>query len=242
MPGDADFAAVAAAIGEPARAAMLESLLGVRARPAGELARVAGVAPSTASAHLARLLAANLVRAETHGRHRYYTLTGPEVAQAVEALSAVAPRRAPRSLRSANRIAAELAARSCYDHLAGALGVAVAARLCELGALDGSSLSLLDPAPLERMGVAIPARTSRPLTRACLDWSERRYHLAGALGAALLSALVAQGWLERTGRGRAVAITPAGQVALEERIGLDASEVAPGAVSQPRQARLRATA
>jgi DNA-binding transcriptional ArsR family regulator len=239
MSGDADFAAVAAAIGEPARAAMLDSLLSVRARPAGELARAAGVAPSTASAHLARLVAANLVVAESHGRHRYYALAGPEVAQAVEALAALAPQRPPRSLRSANRIAAELAARSCYDHLAGALGVAVSDRLCVLGALDASSLSLLDPGPFELLGIAIPARTSRPLTRACLDWSERRYHLAGGLGAALLAGLLEHGWLERTGRGRAVAVTPLGQAALEERIGLDVREVAPGSVARPR---LRATA
>src|SRR4051794_975673 len=206
MAGDADIAAVAAAIGEPARAAMLSALMGVRARPAGELARAGGVAASTASAHLSRLLAAGLVRVETQGRHRYYALASAEVAEAVEALAAVAPLRPVRSLRASNRLEAERAARSCYDHLAGALGGALCDRLCDAGALDRESLSLRDPGPLAELGVALPerrGRTGRPLTRACLDWTERRHHLAGSLGAALLDGLVGRGWLVRTERGRA---------------------------------------
>jgi DNA-binding transcriptional ArsR family regulator len=159
VDGDADLAAVAAAIGDPARARMLAALLGGRALPATDLARAAGVAPSTASAHLARLTAAGLVAVEPAGRHRYHRLAGADVAHAVEALAAIARPQPVRSLRAARRTEAERAARSCYDHLAGALAIAVADRLCALGALDPASLALADPGPLAALGVpaVVPA-------------------------------------------------------------------------------------
>lgn len=234
MDGDADIAAVAAAIGHPARGAMLSALFGGRALPATDLARAARVSPSTASAHLAQLVDAGLVTVERQGRHRYHRLAGPEVAEALETLAGLAPARPVRSLRADGRARAERAARSCYDHVAGALGVALADRLCAVGALDRASLGLLDPEPLRALGVAperIPA-TRRPLTRSCLDWSERRPHLAGELGAAMLTALLDRGWLVRRPAGRAVAVTPRGAAGLDDVLAIDVAALAPAAIDR----------
>src|SRR4051794_30342495 len=211
---------------------MLSALFGGRALPATDLARAARVSPSTASAHLAQLLDAGLVVVERRGRHRYHRLAGPDVAQALETLAGLAPARPARSLRADGRAQAERAARSCYDHVAGALGVALADPLCAAGALDRASLGLLDPEPLRALGVD-PAEISagRPLTRSCLDWSERRPHLAGALGAAILDALLAGAWVERRPGGRALAVTPAGRDGLRDALGLDVATVAPAALA-----------
>src|SRR4051812_36220565 len=133
MHGDADLATIGAAIGEPARALMLNALLGGRALPASELARVGGVAPSTASAHLARLAEAGLIAVEPHGRHRYHRLANEDVAHALEVLATVAPPLEIKTLRASNRADAESHARSCYDHLAGQLGVAITDCFIELG-------------------------------------------------------------------------------------------------------------
>ena len=229
MDGDADIAAVAAAIGHPARGAMLTALFGGRARPASELAQAARVSRSTASAHLAQLVEAGLVRVDRQGRHRYHRLAGAEVAEALETLAALAPPRPVRSLRESDRARAERAARSCYDHVAGALGVALTDRLCEVGALDRSSLALLDAAPLRALGADVEAARAarRPLTRSCLDWTERRPHLAGALGAAVLDTLLEDAWVVRRPGGRALVVTPAGAAGLRDAIGLEVSEPAP---------------
>src|SRR5439155_9386161 len=169
--GEADLATVGAASVAPAGPLMLNALLGGRALPGSERARIGGGAPSTASAHLARLTEAGLVAVEPHGRHRYHRLANDEVAHALEVLAMVAPPLEIRSLRAANRAGAERAARSCYDHLAGQLGVGVTQRLVELGALECESLALRDPAPLESLGIhAGELRGRRPLTRACVDW------------------------------------------------------------------------
>ena len=223
MDGDADIATVAAAIGHPARGAMLTALFGGRALPSSELARAARVSRSTASAHLAQLVETGLVAVERQGRHRYHRLAGAEVAEALETLATLATPRPVRSLRESDRARAERAARSCYDHVAGALGVALTDRLCDLGALDRSSLGLLDARPLHALGVD-PERARagrRPLTRSCLDWTERRPHLAGALGAAVLDALLSAGWVVRRPGGRALLLTPAGARGLHEAVGLD---------------------
>ena len=166
MGDDRDLAAVAAAIGHPARAAMLSELLGGREMAAGDLSRVAQVSPSTASAHLSRLRVAGLVTEQARGRHRYHRLSSAEVAQAIEALVVLAPARRVRSLRAANRLEAERAARSCYDHLAGALGVAVTDRLVDVGALARDGLALVDPAPLVALGV-YPNRPGATGVRSC---------------------------------------------------------------------------
>jgi hypothetical protein len=163
------------------------------------------------------------VRVERQGRHRYHRLAGAEVAEALETLAALAPPRPVRSLRESERARAERAARSCYDHLAGALGVALTDRLCEVGALDRSSLALHDAAPLRALGVDVEAARAarRPLTRSCLDWTERRPHLAGALGAAVLGALLDAGWVAPRPGGRALLVTPAGAAGLRDAVGLE---------------------
>jgi DNA-binding transcriptional ArsR family regulator len=234
MNGEADIASVAAAIGHPARGAMLLAMLGGRALPATDLARAAGVSRSTASAHLAQLTSAGLVVVERQGRHRYHRLAGEEVAEAIERLAAIAPPTPVRSLGESNRNTAQRAARSCYDHLAGELGVALTDRLCDAGALDRATLALLDPAPFAALGVDVAglARGRRPLIRSCIDWTERRPHLAGALGAAVLATLLDAGWIVRRPRGRAVAVTPRGRAGLQDAIGLDVAALAPGAVDR----------
>jgi len=221
MQGDADLATVGAAIGEPARALMLNALLGGRALPATELARVADVAPSTASAHLAKLAEAGLIAVEPNGRHRYHRLAGDEVAHALEVLSTIAPPLEITTLRAANRAGAERHARSCYDHLAGELGVALTDRLIDLGALESDSLALRDAKPLTAVGIHAEQLTGRrPLTRACLDWTERRPHVAGQVGAAILTALLDLRWIKRGPTGRAVQLTAPGERGLYSALGL----------------------
>src|SRR6185295_10634997 len=165
MHGDADIATIASVIGHPARGRMLTAMLGGRALPASELAEVAGVSASTASAHLARLTGSGLVTVERHGRHRYHRLADARVAELIETLSLLAPAQEVRSLRDANRATAERDARSCYDHLAGALGVAVADALCERGALNRDGLTLRDGTAFAALGVDLDAlgRGRRPL-------------------------------------------------------------------------------
>jgi DNA-binding transcriptional ArsR family regulator len=234
--GDVDIAAVAAVIGHPARGRMLTAMLGGRALPASELAEAAGVSASTASAHLARLTGSGLVTVQRDGRRRYHRLASARVAEVIEGLALLAPEQPVRSLRDGNRAAAERAARSCYDHLAGALGVALADRLCEVGALDRGDLTLRDPAPFAALGVDVGAlgHGRRPVTRSCLDWSERRPHLAGELGAAVLEALFAAGFVERRPLGRAVAVTPAGADGLRTALGLDVAAVGLRARERPQ--------
>ena len=234
MHGDADIASIASVIGHPARGRMLTALFRGPGMSASELAAEARVSPSTASAHLAKLTESGLVIAERDGRRRLHRLADARVAEVIEGLALIAPPYAVRSLRDGNRAAAERAARSCYDHLAGAAGVAVTERLCALGALHADGLQLADPAPFVALGVDVQAvrerRGRRPLTRSCLDWSERRPHLAGALGAALLQRLLDEGWLVRRPRGRAVNVTPRGAAELRAAIGLDLAAVEPGSL------------
>jgi DNA-binding transcriptional ArsR family regulator len=217
---DADVAAPAALIGDQTRAAFLLALSEKDALPASELARRAGVSNSTASIQLGKLVVAELLNVERHGRHRYYRLADPAVADALEALAVIAPRRPVRSLREADRASGIQVARTCYDHLAGTLGVELAEGLVRSGILlrRGSDVDLL-PAGVERLeafgvDVAGARRSRRRFARLCLDWSERRYHLAGALGAALTSRLFELGWIERTGAGRAVRLTKKGREGL----------------------------
>jgi DNA-binding transcriptional ArsR family regulator len=207
---------------------MVIELLGGEALPVAALARAAGVAASTASGHVARLEQAGLVTVRVAGRERLVALAGHEVAEAVEALTLLGGEQEVRSLRAADRLAAERAARSCYDHLAGRLGVGVCEGLCAAGVLERGSLALRDPVPLERLGVDVDAARAgrRALTRTCLDWSERRPHLAGALGAALLRTLLERGWVARRPVGRALRVTPAGHEGLERELGLDAAHLA----------------
>jgi DNA-binding transcriptional ArsR family regulator len=226
--GDVDVAAAAALIGEPARAALLLALTEAEFLPARELAARAGIAPSTASGHLARLLEGELVVAQRSGRHRYFRLASADVAAAIEALSAIAPLRPVRSLRDATVGRALREARTCYDHLAGRLGVEIASvlereavlvvqedgeyRLGEHAARYLASEFEIDVADLQQ--------GRRATARACVDWSERRRHVAGALGAALASSLFERGWVSRREGNRSLEVTPAGREALEQRFGI----------------------
>jgi DNA-binding transcriptional ArsR family regulator len=212
MPGDRDLASVANLISDPARATMLAALAGGRALPAGELARRAHVHPATASAHLRRLVEGGLIRVRVQGRHRYHEIVDPEVAAVLEAIAHIAPPAPVRSLR-AHRAAVALAeARTCYDHLAGRRGVQLRDRLLEASAircLDDRDHELTDRGQhlLDKLGIDLAAlRTSRRVfARCCVDWTDRRFHLAGALPAAITSEFLARGWL-RSGPGRGLRV------------------------------------
>jgi DNA-binding transcriptional ArsR family regulator len=215
-------AAVAALLAEPARARMLTALLAGRALTATELALEAEVAPSTASSHLGRLLASGWVEVARQGRHRYFRLAGPEVAAALEGLMAlVPPARAPRAPRRGPRDEDLRRARVCYDHLAGEAGVRLFGRLQDEGLLRsrrmGCEVTRAGELWLVRLGVDLPALRARrrPLCLPCLDWSERRFHLAGALGAALLERLLALRWMRRQPGSRALTVTPRGAALVE---------------------------
>src|SRR6266487_1880148 len=217
---DVDVVPAAALIAESTRAAMITALLDERPLAAGELARLAGVSPATASAHLARLLNGGLVNMIKQGRHRYYHLAGPEGAAAMEALAHLsnATPVQVRSLRESRDAAALAEARTCYDHLAGRAGVTLLDALLARG--------MLAPAPdgaatLTSFGLNIGAleRGRRRFAGACLDWTERKPHLNGALGAAMTARLLGLGWIERGSRRRAVRVTPAGCEGLASAFG-----------------------
>lgn len=232
MDEDVDIAAVANALADPGRCRMLLALADGRALPASRLAAEAGVAPSTASVHLARLLEAGLLQVVPppphHGRHRFFRLAGSDVVDALEGLARIAPAAPIQSLRVGSRAWALRQARTCYDHLAGRLGVAVMDGLLACGVLvarDGSYL-LADGGDefFCSLGVDVGRLKSgrRPLIRYCIDWSEQRPHLGGALGAALASRLTEMGWVRRTQSSRAVQLTDLGRRGLHEQFGVDA--------------------
>lgn len=225
-PIQAELSAVAAAIAEPARTRMLCSLMDGRARTGTELAIIAGVGAPTACAHLAKLVERRLVKVRAQGRHRYYQLHDGEVAAAVEALMAVAnvPRKrfatsAPERLRHA---------RTCYDHMAGTLGVALHDRLFDAGWLAIAEGDFrVTPAGAEalaRLDVDLEAARAarRRFACACLDWSERRPHLAGALGAEILATALRHRWVIRNEHDRALSVTAAGRRAFQQRFGFTA--------------------
>lgn len=217
------IAEVAALIGDAARADMLLSLKDDGVLSASELAHVAGVAPNTASGHLAKLTQARLIAVERQGRHRYYRLASPEVAEALEALEVLAVKAASRARPPQGREDAIRFARSCYDHLAGELGVKLTWALVDQGHLvaedDNLAFGFGGEAVFADLGIDLAALRAkrRPLVRSCLDWSERRPHLGGALGADLLARLVTLGWIERQAGTRAVRVTGRGRQAFRDR-------------------------
>jgi DNA-binding transcriptional ArsR family regulator len=222
---EAGVPAIAAAIGEPSRARMLYCLMDGRARTSTELAVVADVSASTASLHLAKLKAAELVTAVVQGKHRYYTLKGQGVAAALEALNVLAghPRRAI-SLPAASRLRT---ARTCYDHMAGAIAVALHDRFQALGWLapldaNGYMLTAAGAKAFHGLGVDVEAAQSlrRRFAFACLDWSERRPHLGGALGAAVLTLALRKKWIVRDLDSRVVSVTAVGRRDLLARLGI----------------------
>ena len=227
---DVNVVPAASLLAEPTRAAMLTAMLDDRPLAAGELARLAGVTPATASAHLARLLDGGLVTVVRQGRHRYYRLAGPEIAAVMEALAHLSPVTPVRSLRQSQDATALAEARTCYDHLAGRAGVALLDALLARGLLAAPQahtgparfeVTVDGLATLDAFGIDIGAleRARRRFAGACLDWTERKPHLNGALGAAITERLLSLRWIERGSRRRAVKVTPAGAEGLAATFG-----------------------
>ncbi len=235
MASNAKFAEVAALAGDPTRAAMLHALMDGRALTATELSRTAGVTPQTASGHLARMADGGLVVVTKQGRHRYHRLASPEVARMMESIMQVAsnldtlrppPHTGPRD-------AALRAGRTCYDHLAGRLGVALADGLSAGGHVElGNDAGLVTESGIalfEKIGIDVASlsaargRRARVLCRPCLDWSERRPHIAGSIGAALCTHGFDEGWIRRIGDSRAVAVTRKGESVFRDVFGIRVS-------------------
>jgi DNA-binding transcriptional ArsR family regulator len=218
LQSEADLSSIAALIGEPARAAMLTALMDGQALPAGELAELAGVSPQTASAHLTKLLEGGLLSVETHGRHRYHRLSSPQVAVALEALMTISPLPRPRS--RAHKDEALGFARTCYDHLAGWLGVELARALEGNGWLEKTGLEYrvteTGRVKLETLGLDASNLTGR----ACLDWTERRHHVGGALGRAITDRMLELDWVAHHPSSRALRLTETGRVGLEQTFGM----------------------
>jgi len=240
MAGDADIAALGSLLGDRSRARMLMALGDGRALPATVLAAEAGVAASTASGHLVRLVDAGLLAVTVQGRHRYYRLAGPQVGELIEALARVAPPAPVRSLREDTRAHALRHARTCYDHLAGRLGVAVMRALIDVGAIaggdgrhhvDGGGRDRLS-APghdvdyrltdrgTERLATLGVTATPGAALRYCVDWSEQAHHLSGRVGRDVTRSLLDLDWIRRAGRGRAVHLTELGRRRLAADLGV----------------------
>jgi DNA-binding transcriptional ArsR family regulator len=249
MKGDADIASIAALVADPGRAKILLALGDGRALPASVLADEAGVAASTASAHLGKLVTGGLLRVERHGRHRYFRIAGPQVGELIEALARVAPPAPVRSLKQGSKAQAVRFARTCYDHLAGILGTHLMEAMLDHNLLTGGD-GVFDPDTARDDRLASPGfdldyrltpsgvrelkafgidfdslPTRRPLIRYCVDWSEQRHHLAGSLGAALTTRMIDLGWVRKADRSRAVHVSDEGFDGLREQFGLELSPV-----------------
>jgi DNA-binding transcriptional ArsR family regulator len=215
-----NIAFVANLLADPSRAAMCLSLAGGEARPAGELAARAGISAQTASNHLAKLIAGRLLRVERQGRWRYYRLAGPDVGHAVEALSVVAPLPAqPLSVNGTADAARRIKnARTCYSHLAGRLGVALADALVAQRWLEddghGYRVTPAGARSLHGLGIEVRPRRAQAPARRCIDWTERRPHVAGPVGTALATLALDRGWVRRLRGSRAIAVTPLGRAQL----------------------------
>ncbi len=217
MPNMPDLAAIAALVGDPTRARMLTALMDGRARTATELALEGGVTPSTTSSHLNRLTDAGLVTIASQGRHRYFRIATPEVAAAIEGLMSIASPSSSRSPRLGPADEKLRRARVCYDHLAGEVAVGLLERLREKHLVEGSddaiALTPRGEAWCRRVGIDLPAlrASRRRLCRPCLDWSERKTHLAGSLGAALLGRMMTLRYARRERDSRVVVLSPRGE-------------------------------
>jgi DNA-binding transcriptional ArsR family regulator len=228
MTTSAKMAAIAALVGEAGRARMLTALMDGRAMTATELAQLAGISASTASGHLGKLTRAGLLAVLSQGRHRYFRLASPAVARLLESIMVVAGE--PIAEQSpAPRIGRLLReARTCYDHLAGRLGVALTDALIHKGAIElgdeAGRVTEFGESFLQSFGISLEDRrqSRRLYCRPCLDWSERRFHLAGVLGSALLARTLELGWIVRADEGRAVSVTPKGRRGFSSRFGVEA--------------------
>jgi DNA-binding transcriptional ArsR family regulator len=219
------LSAAAGLIADPARAAMLLALLDGRALTAGELARAAEVSAQSASGHLGKLVIGGMVVVHPQGRHRYYRMAGPEIGSVLETLGVIATTRPPRTLVRTPHDQALCFARTCYDHLAGTLAVSLAQRLEDEGVIAATGAGereyMLGPsgaAWLSRLGIdeGKVRRRSRLLARRCMDWTERRPHIGGALGMTLLDRFVERGWLARKPDTRALRVTDRGRLGFQE--------------------------
>ncbi len=227
QPQIVEFSATAFLLSDPARAVMLSALLSGRALTAGELACSARVTAQTASSHLGKLLEGGLITVDAAGRHRYYRLAGPHVAQVIEYLAAIRPQ-APLPRKALSPEAQRLRfCRSCYDHLAGEVGVALTRGLESRDYLRAAEKQFqVTPGGADWLrGLGVDVRTMKParrgLARQCLDWTERQHHLAGPVGAALMSALCASGWLRRAHHSRAMELLPKGRQELRSQLGVE---------------------
>ncbi|THD77279.1 MAG: ArsR family transcriptional regulator [Phenylobacterium sp.] len=225
---DANIAIPAALIGDPARAAMLQALMDGRALPATALACAAGLTPQAASNHLGRLTDGGLLAVTRQGRHRYYRIADPRVGEALEALSRLAPMPRPLDPPLSPKARRLREARTCYDHLAGRLGVALADAferqgLFEADGPDRYRLTDIGHARLAALGVDLTGLKPNPRgrLRPCIDWTERRRHLAGPIAARLLARLFDLGWIARGAEGRSAVLTPAGAKGLRDAFGLE---------------------
>lgn len=217
MKDGPDFSAIAAAMGDPGRANMLLALMSGMALTAAELAREAGITSSTASGHLAKLKAVGLVTSEKSGRYRYFRLTDTDVAHAVEALVTVAARAGHMRTRPGPKDSEMRLARSCYDHLAGRFSVELFEHWLSVGVLfrNGETVRLTEAGRehVSSIGIELAAleKSRRPVCRTCIDWSERRNHLGGGLGAAVFTHALAKGWARRDSRSRIVRFSADGE-------------------------------
>ncbi len=227
MIAEPSTAIAAALIGVPARANILAALMDGRALTASELAYHAGVSPQTTSSHLAKLADAKLIVVEKQGRHRYYRLAGAAVAEALELLALIVPQRPVPPRRRSRKVEETRAARFCYDHLAGALGTGLTEAMQSKGLLapgvqdfevTGAGAAFFRELGLEPEKLL---RLRRAFARQCLDWSERRPHLAGSLGAGFADIALKRGWIRRAKEGRRVFVTPDGQAAFRDLLDYD---------------------
>ena len=217
------LAEIAALVGDPARANILSTLFDGRALTATELSYAANVSPQTTSGHLAKLTQASLLAVVKQGRHRYFRLATPQVAQMLESIMAVAAASPPRYRPPSAREEALRTARTCYDHFAGKLGVSIADSLCEHGHVvlsdDGGEVTESGLIFLRQLGAEVSKPSRRPFCRHCLDWTERRPHLSGIVGASIATRCFDLGWVERGRSPRALRVTPKGQEGFRRSFG-----------------------
>jgi DNA-binding transcriptional ArsR family regulator len=228
------LAVIGSLVGDPARANMLVALMDGRALTATELADIASITPSTASSHLAQLITGGLLVVEPQGRHRYHRLASPAIAQMIEGMMTIAVSTSGargKALRLGPKGEAMRQARTCYDHLAGRVAVAIADQMIARGeiefGIDGGEVTELGARKLESIGIDVTRaqyrkREQRAFCRPCLDWSERRPHIAGSVGKAMLLHFTSAAWVRRVAGSRALTVTPLGQLRLTALFGLDA--------------------
>ncbi|EMY4798440.1 metalloregulator ArsR/SmtB family transcription factor [Bacillus pacificus] len=218
---------IAKLIAEPTRAIILECLMNNQALPASELAYMAKVSHPTISSHLSKLVEGNLLKVEQHGRHRYYRLANQEVAEVLEKLGTIAPAVQVRSLKQSDQLKQIRYARTCYDHLAGRLGVEITEKLLdkEFIILEKGEYIVTEQGKRWFLNFGINIETAnikrRVFAKPCLDWSERRYHISGWLGSAIAKLFFEQEWITKTDKNRAVHLTQKGIKLLKDQLGID---------------------